>query len=171
VIVNNFKKFISCPIAVFHSIGQWVMDFGFSSFLEKFEHYYGERLAKILVGLVGCAVISTSLGLTWSYLFNPLWDLFGLAPEISDTWGKFEKLLTYIGFVLTLIWIISLVLSLKYMKNEDLDYTKDVERIYDKLLKIADEGATPENLKELERVKDITKAKRRKVRFLFQFRQ
>ncbi|TIO14917.1 MAG: hypothetical protein E5X86_22615 [Mesorhizobium sp.] len=68
------------PFEVFERIGGFVVDFGFASLLEKFEEHYGKRAGKVLVGLIGMAVVAVCFGVIWQFI-SPI---IGWATETAE---------------------------------------------------------------------------------------
>lgn len=52
------------------------MDFGFGSLLDKFEDHFGRLAAKILVGLVGLAVVAVCGSLIFNNMILPAYALY-----------------------------------------------------------------------------------------------
>jgi hypothetical protein len=62
--------------SVLESLGRAVaVDFGFGAFLEKFENYFGALATRVLVGLMGAAVVAACLSLIGRLVGSAL-DLF-----------------------------------------------------------------------------------------------
>jgi len=58
------------------ALGQWIMDFGFSGLVEKFEEYFGKRATKVLLGIIGLTVFIWCGGFVYNNLVFPIWDFF-----------------------------------------------------------------------------------------------
>lgn len=62
---------IPAPSCFIEQLGrQFFMDFGFAAFLDKFEKYFGELMTRVLVGLMGLAVVSACISLFGALAFN-----------------------------------------------------------------------------------------------------
>ena len=59
------------------------MDFGFGTFLEKFEQHFGPRWTKPLLVVLALAAASAAFGLIWTWILNPLLLVFGISPTKS----------------------------------------------------------------------------------------
>ena len=60
---------IGVSLRLSETVGRFVVDFGFASLLDKFQEHYGRLATKLLVGLIGVAVVAVCLGLIWQFLY------------------------------------------------------------------------------------------------------
>ena len=51
------------PLSLLEGIGRAMMDFGFGAFLEKFEAHFGKRPTKVLLILIGLAIVAATTSL------------------------------------------------------------------------------------------------------------
>ena len=51
------------------------MDFGLDRVLEMFEQDFGPRLTKLVIGLLGLAVVAVAVHTIWRFIVVPLYDL------------------------------------------------------------------------------------------------
>lgn len=82
------------------------MDFGFGAFLEKFESYFGALATRVLVGLMGAAVVAACLSLigrlvmSTVHLFdqstkNRAGDVFLVAQLLALLWAGYTGVESY----------------------------------------------------------------------------
>ncbi len=90
-----------------------MMDFGFGSFLEKFQEFYGKRATKVLVGAIGISVLVFCIGLVWSTVVDPVWNWTSDTVERSSTAYLFMKFLQH-ALVAVLIFAFVTNISLQF---------------------------------------------------------
>lgn len=71
------------------------MDLGLGSFIEKFEVYFGKKITRGLLAIVGLATAAVSVSFIWTWLVAPLLKFFS-----TPLWGT-----TLAGLVLTTVAI------------------------------------------------------------------
>lgn len=68
-----------------------MMDFGFAAFLEKFEDHFGRAATKILLILIGLAIVAATGSIILSTLIRPLLTL--IPVSWPSAWEKIANLL------------------------------------------------------------------------------
>ncbi len=77
-----------------------MMDFGFGTFLDKFEQFYGKWATRFLVGLIGASIVAFCLALIWSSIIAPLTDWASNTPQGGTFWWYFRKTIDTAGVIL-----------------------------------------------------------------------
>jgi len=67
-----------------------MMDFGFAAFLEKFEEHFGRTATKIILILIGLAIVSATGSIIWNTLIKPLVGL--LTMPGAPAWERLTHL-------------------------------------------------------------------------------
>jgi len=67
-----------------------MMDFGFAAFLEKFEDHFGRLATKVILILIGLAIVSATGSIIWSTLIRPLAALIPLPGH--SAWERITSL-------------------------------------------------------------------------------
>ena len=102
-------------IKIFEMVGAAMMDFGFGSVIEKFEEYFGRKISKSLLALIGVTVVAGCLGVIATYLILPTYQLFlffnNENPENFTLIS--QSLKTLIGIFFLIIVAISIVVTFK----------------------------------------------------------
>ena len=80
------------PLSFLERVGRTMMDFGFAAFLEKFEDHFGRPLTKVLLMLIGLAIISATCSIIWSTMLNPLLGLLSAQGPSSKSWDEFVRI-------------------------------------------------------------------------------
>lgn len=95
-----------------YQVGSRIMiDFGFGSFLEKFEHFYGKRASKIFVGFIAFVIIITLVSLIIKNVIEPIYNVaVGNQDEINNV---FQFLITVLMFIYMAFLLASLVNAFK----------------------------------------------------------
>jgi hypothetical protein len=60
-----------------------VTDFGFGSLVGKYEEYFGRKITRFLLVVVGLGVVAAGIGATWQWLISPLLAFFN-----TPLWGR-----------------------------------------------------------------------------------
>lgn len=97
------------PFRLFERTGRAAMDFGFSKFLERFEHHFGRRAEKFLVGVVGAAVIATGFSLLWAHIVSPAIQVFFSLPEPGSIWETANRYAAYTSMVFAVLFGIAII--------------------------------------------------------------
>lgn len=66
------------------------MDFGFAAFLEKFEEHFGRAATKIILILIGLAIVSATGSIIWNTLIKPLAALLPMSG--ASAWERLTNL-------------------------------------------------------------------------------
>ena len=87
--VSIYRSVSSFDVLEF--LGRAMMDFGFAGLVDKFEDYFGKRVTKGLLILIGAAVASGSISLVFSFVVNPLFKLSMFLIDTSPAaYAKYE---------------------------------------------------------------------------------
>jgi hypothetical protein len=74
---------LSSALTWFESVGRTVTDFGFGSLVGKYEEYFGRRVTRALLIIVGLSVVAVGVGAIWQWLIAPILMLFR-----TPLWGR-----------------------------------------------------------------------------------
>ncbi len=93
-----------------------MMDFGFAGLVDKFEDYFGKKVTKGLMILIGAAVASGSISLVFSFIVNPLFQLAMFVADTSpEAYSKYETIAKGALGVLLLIGLgVAVVITYQY---------------------------------------------------------
>lgn len=75
--------------------GRAMMDLGLGSIIDKFEEYFGRRVTRLLLILIGLAVVAGCVSVIWSWLIAPL-----LAFLSTPLWGRTVANLVFTVFAI-----------------------------------------------------------------------